>query len=242
MNKLHCIFGAVASALLLVSCGPSEREAFVYDFDESLFGFSDSVYVEDWARTDYYTKVRSEQNSRPTVAFYGDSITECWWLLDSGFFTNHGWLCLGIGGQTSSHLLVRFRTDILELHPSKVVIMCGTNDIALNGGAVRPEITLGNIMSMCELAQAYGITPILCSITPCDYYAWRPEVGSPAARIEALNDAIKAYADASGIRYVDYHALLDDGNGALPEKYTVDRCHLSLEAYHLIEAEIEKYL
>lgn len=241
MNKLHCLFVAAASMLLIASCGQREREAFVYDFDETLFGFSDTVYVEDWAKTDYYQKVRSE-SSHPEVVFYGDSITECWWLLDPDFFTDHGWLCLGIGGQTSSHLLVRFRKDILELHPSTIVIMCGTNDIALNAGPARPEVTLGNIISMCELAQLYGITPILCSITPCDYYAWRPEVGSPAARILALNDAIKAYATAYGIRYVDYHALLDDGNGALPEKYTVDRCHLSLEAYHLIESEIEKYL
>lgn len=234
--------GAAASVLLLASCGPREREAFVYDFDESLFGFSDTVYVEDWAKTDYYRKVRSGQTSRPYVAFYGDSITECWWLLDPDFFTDRGWLCLGIGGQTSSHLLVRFRKDILELHPSKVVIMCGTNDIALNAGPARPELTLGNIISMCELAQAYGITPVLCSITPCDHYSWRPEIGNPATRIKALNEAIKAYALSSGIRYVDYHALLDDGNGALQEKYTVDRCHLSLDAYHLIESEIEKYL
>jgi hypothetical protein len=63
-------------------------------------------------------------------------------------------------------MLVRFRRDVIDLNPRCVVILSGTNDVARNNGYIAPENTVGNIISMCELAKANGIEVVLCSVTP----------------------------------------------------------------------------
>ncbi len=40
----------------------------------------------------------------------------------------------GISGQTTLQMLVRFRQDVIDLHPAVVIILAGTNDIAGNMG------------------------------------------------------------------------------------------------------------
>lgn len=56
----------------------------------------------------------------------GNSITELWIKTHPDFFTAHGYVSRGISGQTTSQMLVRFRADVLDLHPQVVVICGGT--------------------------------------------------------------------------------------------------------------------
>ena len=64
-------------------------------------------------------------------------------------------------------MLVRFRVDVVNLHPKAVVINCGTNDIAENHKIPYSEAnTMGNIKSMVEIAKANGITVYLASVLP----------------------------------------------------------------------------
>lgn len=74
--------------------------------------------------------------------FMGNSITEGWVANDAAFFEDNGYVGRGIGGQTSSHFLLRFREDVIKLAPALVVINAGTNDIAENAGAYNEEYTL----------------------------------------------------------------------------------------------------
>lgn len=48
------------------------------------------------------------------AVFIGNSITENWMNKDPDFFIENGFLCRGIGGQTSSQLLLRFRQDVVD--------------------------------------------------------------------------------------------------------------------------------
>ena len=90
-------------------------------------------------------------------------------------------------------MLVRFRQDVINLHPKVVVILAGTNDIAGNTGPETPEMIQGNLISMVELARANGIKVVLSSITPSDDFWWNPGT-KPAPRIAEMNTWIKAYA------------------------------------------------
>src|ERR1700691_3254257 len=79
--------------------------------------------------------------SSARVVFMGDSITEGWGMKgtngapDRGvFFPGKPYVNRGISGQTSPQMLVRFRQDVIHLHPAVVVILAGTNDIAGNTG------------------------------------------------------------------------------------------------------------
>ena len=55
--------------------------------------------------------------------------------MNSVFFKKHNFVGRGISGQTTSEMLVRFRQDVINLHPKSVIILAGINDIAENNGA-----------------------------------------------------------------------------------------------------------
>lgn len=129
-----------------------------------------------------YAEANAAIEQSPDVVFMGNSITDNWAHMDPDFFAKNNFVGRGISGQTSSEMLVRFRRDVIDLKPEAVVILSGTNDVAQNNGYISPENTLGNIISMCELAKAHGIKVILCSITPTSKFGWRPEI-EPAQKI-----------------------------------------------------------
>ncbi len=191
---------------------------------------------KDWAQFGRYEKANEEvlaRDVRPDAVFMGNSITDGWARQDPEFFDSNNFVGRGIGGQTSSEMLVRFRRDVIDLNPKCVVILSGTNDIAQNNGYIKPENTLGNIISMCELAKANGIKVILCSITPTSVFGWRREV-NPVPLIAELNKMIEAYAKENGIYYLNYHPALTDEKGGIPAKWSNDTCHPNLECYRTV--------
>ena len=103
--------------------------------------------------------------SHSRVIFLGDSITEGWKGLDPTLFVGDT-LDRGISGQTTEQMLVRLRTDVIDLHPAALHIMAGTNDIAGNMGPTSLALIQGNIATIVELARAHGIAIVLASISP----------------------------------------------------------------------------
>ena len=196
---------------------------------------------KDWAQFKRYAQANQNISKSPKVVFMGDSITDSWAKKDGDFFTANNFAGRGISGQTTSQMLVRFRKDVLDLKPKYVVILAGTNDIALNNGYISLENILGNIISMCELAKAHKIKPILCSILPADRYKWRPEL-KPAEEIVKLNGMIKDYAKSQGYKYVDYHTPLKNEANGLPEKYSSDGVHPNIDCYKIMEKIILEVL
>jgi len=192
----------------------------------------------DWAQFGKYEKANAElqaQRKKVKVVFYGNSITFNWNKIHPDFFREHDFVCRGISGQTSSHLLVRFRQDVIELHPKTVVILCGINDIAQNNGVITIEHVLGNIISMCELARANNIRPVLCSVLPARACYWNPNVTDVPAKIRKLNRLIRAYAARTHIPYVDYYAMMADEEGGLREGLTKDGVHPVGDGYDIME-------
>lgn len=196
---------------------------------------------KDWAKFKRYAEFNAQVNTRPRAVFMGDSITDNWLKFDGGFFSSNNLQGRGISGQTTSHMLVRFRRDVLDLAPEYVVILAGTNDIAKNNGEISLENILGNIMSMCELAKAHKIKPVICSILPAAAYKWRPEI-KPAEEIVKLNGMLKKYADSESIPYVDYHSVLKDENNGLPAVHASDGVHPNIDCYKIMEKIILEYI
>ena len=189
---------------------------------------------KDWAQFYRYENSNKQITTAPEAVFMGNSITDNWAKFRPEFFADNGFVGRGISGQTTSQMLVRFRADVIDLHPKKVVILAGTNDIALNNGPITLPHILDNIASMCELARYNNIEVVLCSILPCKAYKWRPEV-QPAPIIIELNEMIKAYAQEKGYAYVDYHSALTDSEGGLPAELAPDGCHPNNDGYAIME-------
>jgi lysophospholipase L1-like esterase len=199
----------------------------------SFFGYS-----QDWFGFNRY-KADNERiiasGNYPEVVFMGNSITDNWAYFHPDFFSSHNFCGRGIGGQTSAQMLVRFNDDVIDLHPKAVVIMAGTNDVAHNEYWVSPERVVDNIVAMCNQAQVNGIVPIISSIPPCSEFPWRKEIKNPSQTIVDINKSLKAYADANGIVYLDYHSALTDENLGLPKTLSDDGCHPLPDTYFTME-------
>ncbi|MGI4730620.1 MAG: SGNH/GDSL hydrolase family protein [Janthinobacterium lividum] len=167
------------------------------------------------------------------VVFMGDSITDNWLNLSKGFWAD-GRVDRGISGQTTPQMLVRFRADVIALHPRAVHIMAGTNDVAGNTGAATIETVEGNVETMAELARAHGITVILASIPPAGAFPWSPDK-RPVPQIAALNTWLRGYARANGYTYVDYFAALADPQGAMRPGLSSDGVHPTAAGYAVME-------
>ena len=177
------------------------------------------------------------------VVFMGDSITQGWPL--DQYFPGKPYINRGISGQTTPQMLVRFRQDVIDLHPKVVVILAGTNDVAGNTGPMTAGQTEENIQSMADLASASGIRVILCSITPAAKFPWKPDV-EPVEKILAINTWIKSCAAGKGYGYVDYHSAMKDASNGLPPNLSRDGVHPLPAGYAimtpLVEAGITKAL
>ena len=94
-----------------------------------------------WAdrRTAWHAHLQQDQKA---LVFLGDSITQGWGDDIGGKFPGVKVANRGISGDTSRGVLIRLKEDVLDLHPSGVVLLIGTND--LEEGA-DPETIAANL-------------------------------------------------------------------------------------------------
>jgi lysophospholipase L1-like esterase len=181
------------------------------------------------------------------VVFYGDSITDGWGRRagTGDFFPGKPYVNRGISGQTTPQMVVRFRQDVIDLHPAVVVILAGTNDVAGNTGPMTPEMTEENFESMIDLAKTNGIRVIVASITPAGDYPWRPGLG-PVAKIHVLNAWLQDYCATHGLTYLDYFTAMADESGAMKPGISFDGVHPNAKGYAMMtplaQAAIDKAL
>ncbi len=181
------------------------------------------------------------------VVFFGDSITDRWKLED--YFLGKPYINRGISGQTTPQMLVRFRPDVIDLHPDVVVILAGTNDIAGNTGPETLEQIEANFSSMAELANVHRIRVIYASILPV--HESTREAGDmftqrPPQKIAALNRWLQDYCRSNGYLYLDYFSAMADEKGNLKKELAEDGLHPNETGYKIMaplaEAAIEKAL
>ena len=195
----------------------------------------------DWAGIDKYYQLNELQLSKspPDAVFMGDSITEGWSFFLPEFFSDNNFINRGIGGQTTSQMLIRFRQDVVNLKPKSVVILAGINDIARNTKFYSLEIIAENIFSMVELAKINGIVPIICSVLPADEFRWNPDI-LPADSVIKLNDLLEAYANKNQVLYLNYFDEMNNNNGGLQVELTSDGVHVTEKGYKLMSILVKQ--
>ncbi len=208
-----------------------------------IMAFNHYSIAQDWANLSFYrnanTMLENPADHEDRVVFMGNSITEFWKTVHPDFFVGKPYVNRGIGGQTTSQMLLRFRADVINLHPKVVVFLGGTNDIAGNTGDVSLDMIEDNIFSMIELAKTNDIRVVLCSVLPAFDYSWSPG-REPAEKIIELNAALKFYAETHDVTFVDFHTTMKDARNGLRFELGEDGVHPNVEGYLIMEPLVEQ--
>lgn len=210
-----------------------------------------AVYTDDFGQLARYrdanASLKAPAPGENRVVFFGDSITDIWKLEE--YFPGKPYVNRGIGGQTTPQMLVRFRQDVIDLHPNVVVILAGTNDIAGNTGPMTLENIEANYSSLAELARVHNIRVVFSSVLPVHNYTPKGQeflAQRSPEKILALNRWLKDYCAAYAVTYLDYFAPMVDDKGLLKRDLADDGLHPNPAGYKIMaplaEAAIAKAL
>jgi lysophospholipase L1-like esterase len=204
-----------------------------------------AIYTDDFGQLARYRKdnaaLAPTAAGESRVVFLGDSITDYWKLPD--YFPGKPYINRGIDGQTSPEMLVRFRQDVIDLHPKVLVVLAGTNDIAGVTGRTSNEDIEANYASMAELAGAHRIRMVFATVLPVNNYTHDAEESfalRPRDRILALNKWLKDYCAKNRFVYLDYFSALVDERGMLKRALADDGLHPTDAGYKIMASLAEK--
>jgi lysophospholipase L1-like esterase len=204
-----------------------------------------AIYTDDFGQLTRYSEanaaLRTPASGENRVIFVGDSITDYWKLSD--YFVGKPYINRGIDGQTTPQMLVRFRQDVIDLHPKVLVVLAGTNDIAGVTGPARNADIEANYASMAELAHAHGIRMVFASLLPVNNYTQDAKESfalRPRERILALNVWLQDYCANHGLRYLDYFSAMADEKGMLKKDLSDEGLHPNVAGYKIMAPLAEK--
>ncbi|MGA2428751.1 MAG: SGNH/GDSL hydrolase family protein [Candidatus Acidiferrum sp.] len=204
-----------------------------------------AIYTDDFGQLARYRKddaaLAPPAAGENRVVFLGDSITDYWKLPD--YFPGKPYINRGVDGQTTPEMLVRFRQDVIDLHPKVLVVLAGTNDIAGVTGRTSNEGIEANYASMAELARVHGIRVVFASVLPVHNYTHDAEESfalRPRDRILGLNNWLKSYCAKNGFVYLDYFSAVVDERGMLKRALADDGLHPTDAGYKIMASLAEQ--
>jgi lysophospholipase L1-like esterase len=170
------------------------------------------------------------------VVFFGDSITELWDL--ARFFPGKAYINRGIQGQTTAQMLVRFRRDVLALHPRAVVILGGANDLGFR--TMGQQVITDDLTSMAELGRTNGVAVILGSVPPVNDKGGRTRsISHPPDVTREINKWMKAYAARNCYEFADYFSRMALLDGSLNPTLSDDGLHSNSAGYEVMADVLE---
>ena len=241
LNRRDLIRSAIALPLMLASgAGFAKKSAPPnVDWGEWFRGW----WTHDFGMLGYYADdnaVLLKSKAPVDIVFMGDSITEGWFDKRPSFF-KRGRVGRGIGGQTTSQMVLRMMSDVVALRPRAIHILGGANDIAGNTGPMTAQMTEDNFRAMADVAERHKIKLLLAPIPPAASFPWAPQVQA-RPRIAEINHWLEQFARRNGATWVDYWRVLDDGTGAMKPGLAIDGVHPNEAGYDAMATVLEPIL
>ena len=240
---MRVVFGVVLMMALQGGAAVAQQSAAAPDGAEAKRVAGLEAKLNDFGGLQRYREANAmlPATEKGRVVFFGDSITDAWVSNGGSFFPGKPYVNRGISGQTTAQMLVRFRQDVIALHPAAVVILAGTNDIAGNTGPSTLAMIEDNLTSMTELAEANHIRVVLASVLPAADYPWKPGM-MPAPKIRDLNTWLAEYCRQKKVTYLDYYKAMADADGGMKPGISLDGVHPNAAGYAIMEPLAEKAL
>jgi lysophospholipase L1-like esterase len=206
-----------------------------------------AIYTDDFGELKRYREANAALKplaaGENRVVFIGDSITDYWKLAD--YFSGKPYVVFnrGIDGQTTPQMLVRFRQDVIDLHPAVLVVLAGTNDVAGVTGPARNEDIEANYASIAELARLHHIRVVFASLLPVNNYTEDAKESfalRSRERILTLNAWLKDYCAKNGLVYLNYFSAMVDDKGMLKRGLSDEGLHPNAAGYKIMAPLAEK--
>ena len=144
----------------------------------------------------------------------------------------------GVAGIDSVWLLEHLKEQILDLEPSKLVLLIGINDIG-RGYPIRDIVNRISDIIMTVRQESLLTEVYLLSVFPVSeksQYASKVKIRNNAT-VRELNQQL---AVLPGVTYVDLYDYLTDAQEQLNDTYTTDGLHLSPQGYQVLAEPIKK--
>jgi len=168
-------------------------------------------------------RMQAPTPSLPRYVFLGDSATDFWRLNE--YFTAQDFVNRGIAGQTTNQILVRFLADVVSVRPLAVIVLAGSEDIALG---MTPSSIVDNLLMIGDVAKAHSVQPVFASLLPAGGEAAKTR--TPDA-IRKVNAWIRDYCIRENFIYIDYYSALADANGMMKADVSDDGVNPNARGY-----------
>lgn len=179
---------------------------------------------------------QDHDRDRGAVVFLGDSIIQRWTGLASDF-PNLKTANRGIEGDTTRGVLYRLQGDVLDLDPAAVVLLVGSEDIAM--GADLDDLAYNLRLILAALKKYNPRLPVIvCDVMPSDPLQQRPPERIKAFNV-MLDDMVKE--DAQCVR-CDTWSLYAGDSGNCKKADFPDSLHPNKEAYEKWAAALRPIL
>ena len=174
-------------------------------------------------RTQWHRDIEPDQGA---VVFFGDSIIQSWGPNLGGSFPGLKVANRGISGDTTRGMLLRMQSDVLDVNPSGVVMLMGTNDLEERDSA---EDTAHNVRAIVDRLVAHDAKlPIfLCKVFPSSARMRRP-----AKDIQRINElCVAAVKDVPQVTVLDTWSLFANEDGDAKKAEFPDLLHPNKAGY-----------
>ena len=225
----------VAGIAMIASCQSDvfdDHSAFVLpETDDKIPGVG-PVRRADWFKRVWknrratFAKEAATGKQQGAVVFFGDSITQQWQQNCMGMFPGMKLANRGISGDTTRGMLFRLQDDVLNLNPSAVVMLMGTNDLEDDA---EPELIANNTVVMMNqlLATNSEMDIVYCAVMPST-----PNKRRPAKQIKEINRLVaKATSKIPQVTVVDTYVLFAGEDGNAQKKEFPDLLHPNKAGY-----------
>ncbi|MDE6757945.1 MAG: hypothetical protein K2J89_01545 [Clostridia bacterium] len=192
---------------------------------------SDVYDVVKNTKKDNFTLL-NESAKKGQIVLIGDSIIE---IFPTEMLDIEGKIVYnrGISGDHSNRMCERLDDNALNISPSTVFILVGTNDLAL---AREPQEIVSYINMAVSKCKDSGVeNVVVSSLLPVKKSINANMVGiRKNSDIVSVNEYLKQTCETQGVIYADTYSSVVDENGEFDENYTYDGLHPNAKGYQKI--------
>lgn len=213
-----------------VAEAPPKLEYELPDTNDGLAG-DGPIRRYDWFRNVWNDRrssfAKEAANQHGTLVFLGDSITQGWGNIDNAF-PGAKTANRGISGDTTRGMLMRLQEDVLDLEPSGVVMLMGTNDLEERA---EPDVIFANTQLIIAEIKKYSakIPIIVCSVFPAGEGDSNKRPKEKILKLNRLN--AKAASGDAQVTILDTYTLFANKDGIAKKEEFPDMLHPNKRGY-----------